>query len=64
MSRIEKENEIHTIKNAWCYLASVMDFNSRKIVGYSMCKNIDTTLAIKDLDNTYKLQKPADGLIL
>ena len=56
---------IHTIKDGWCYLASVMDLNSRKIVGHSMSKNIiDTTLAIKALDNAYKLQKPAEGLIL
>ncbi|MCR2043040.1 IS3 family transposase [Anaerosalibacter massiliensis] len=55
---------IHTIKDGWCYLASVMDLNSRKIVGYSMSKNIDTTLAIKALENAYKLQKPNEGLIL
>ena len=55
---------IHTIKDGWCYLASVMDLNSRKIVGHSMSKNIDTTLAIKALDNAYKLQKPTEGLIL
>ena len=29
-----------------------------------MSKNIDTTLAIKALDNAYKLQKPAKGLII
>ncbi|CAK7082739.1 hypothetical protein [uncultured Tissierella sp.] len=29
-----------------------------------MSKNIDTTLAIKDLNNVYKLQKPNEGLIL
>lgn len=45
---------IHTIKNGWCYLASVMDLNSRKIV-YSMSKNIDTELALKALYNAYKL---------
>ena len=55
---------IHTIKDGWCYLASVMDLNSRKIVGYSMSKTIDTTLAIKALDNAIKLQRPTEGLIL
>ncbi|MBU5314492.1 hypothetical protein KQI38_20940 [Tissierella carlieri] len=29
-----------------------------------MSKNIDTTLAIKALNNVYKLQKPNEGLIL
>ncbi len=55
---------IHTIKDGWCYLASVMDLNSRKIVGYSMSKNMDTALALKALDNAFKIQKPAEGLIL
>lgn len=55
---------IHTIKDGWCYLACVMDLNSRKIVGYSMSKNMHTALAIKALDNAYKTQKPDDGLIL
>ena len=55
---------IHTIKDGWCYLVSVMDLNSRKIIGYSMSKNMDTTLAIKALDNALKIQKPAEGLIL
>lgn len=29
-----------------------------------MSKNIDTTLAIKAVDNAYKLQNPNEGLIL
>ncbi len=36
----------------------IKDLNSRKIVGYSMFKNIDTKLAIKALENAYKFQKP------
>ena len=55
---------IHTIKDGWCYLASVMDLNSRKIVGHSMSKTIDTTLVIKALDNAIKIQRPTEGLIL
>ena len=55
---------IYTIKDGWCYLASVMDLNSRKIVGYSMSKNIDTKLAIKAIENAYILQKPDENLIL
>jgi transposase InsO family protein len=55
---------IHTIKDNWCYLASVMDLHSRKIVGYSMSRNIDTKLVIKALENAYKLQKPDENLIL
>lgn len=55
---------IHTIKDGWCYLASVMDLHSRKIVGYSMSKNIDTKLAIKAVENACLLQNPNKTLIL
>lgn len=41
-----------------------MDLNSRKILGDSMSKKMDTALAIKALDNAYKTQKPDDGLII
>ncbi|WP_420829656.1 DDE-type integrase/transposase/recombinase [Crassaminicella indica] len=26
---------IYTIKDSWCYLASIMDLYTRKIIGYS-----------------------------
>lgn len=55
---------IHTVKDGWCYLASVMDLYSRKIVGYAMSKSIDTTLALQAIKNAIKLQKPTKQLIL
>jgi putative transposase len=55
---------IHTIKDGWCYLASVMDLYSRKIVGYAMSKTIDTVLALQAVKNAIKLQKPTKPLIL
>lgn len=30
---------IYTLKDGWCYLASVMDLCTRKIIGYSFSKN-------------------------
>lgn len=38
---------IHTVKDGWCYLASVMDLYSKKIIGHAMSKYIDTTLALQ-----------------
>ena len=55
---------IHTIKDGWCYLASVMDLYSRKIIGYAMSKSIDTTLALQAVKNAVKLQNPTKPLIL
>lgn len=55
---------INTIKDGWCYLASVMDLYSRKIIGYSMSKFIDTSLALQAVKNAVRLQKPTKALIL
>ncbi len=55
---------IHTIKDGWCYLASVMDLHSKKIVGHAMSKNIDTNLALGAVKNAMLLQKPTASLVL
>jgi putative transposase len=55
---------IHTVKDGWCYLASVMDLYSRKIIGHAMSKSIDTTLALQAVKNAIKLQRPTRPLIL
>lgn len=49
---------IHTVKDGWCYLASVMDLHTRKIIGYSFDKNMDTKLIISALKNAYAAQRP------
>ncbi len=54
---------IHTIKDGWCYLASVIDLHTRKIVGYSFGKSMTTDLIIRALDNAYTAQRPDEGLI-
>ena len=55
---------IDTIKDGWCYLASVMDLHTHKIVGYSFSKTMTTDLVIKAVKNAYDTQKPGNGLIL
>lgn len=54
---------IHTIKDGWCYLASVMDLHTKKIVGYAFDKNMTADLIIRALDNAVIVQKPDEGLI-
>jgi len=54
---------VHTLRDGWCYLASVMDLHTKKIVGHSFSRKMTTELVIKALDNAYHTQKPDDGLI-
>jgi len=55
---------INTIRHGWCYLASVMDLCTKKIIGYSFAKTMDTDMSIKALDNALIAQKPINPVIL
>lgn len=55
---------IHTLKDGWCYLASVLDLHSKKVVGYSFSRTMTTELVIKALKNAYETQAPKKGLII
>ena len=48
---------IHTIKDGWCYLTSVLDLHSKKIIGYTFGKRITNNLVAKALKNTYYSQR-------
>ena len=49
---------IHTTIDGWCYLASVLDLHSKKIIGYAFCKRMTNNLVIKALKNAYYSQNP------
>ncbi len=52
------------IKNSgWCYLASVLELHTRKIIGYSLGKNMTTDLVIKSLERACRGKKSLKGLI-
>ncbi|RAP29982.1 hypothetical protein C2W64_02537 [Brevibacillus laterosporus] len=55
---------IHILRDGWCYLASVLDLHSKKIVGYSFSRNMTVGLVLQALKNAYVIQKPAKGFIL
>ena len=55
---------IHTLKDGWCYLASVMDLFSKKIVGYSFSKNMTTELALQAVKNAVTSQRPSGPITL
>lgn len=54
---------IHTLRDGWCYLASVLDLYSRKVIGYSFGRSMSSELVEKALENAYLSQKPAGGII-
>ena len=56
---------IHTLRDGWCYLATVLDLYSRKIIGGSLSLDSMTTeLVLQALDNAVSVQQPEPGLIL
>ena len=55
---------IHTLKDGWTYLASVMDFHSKKIIGYSYDSTMSTDLAVKAVENACLNVKNTSGIIL
>lgn len=46
------------------YLASVMDYYSRKVIAYELSKNMTTDLILRVLDKAFKIRKPKAGIIL
>ena len=55
---------IHTLRHGWTYLASILDLHTKKIVGYSYSKTMDTSIVLKALDNAIAIQKPDKVLII
>lgn len=51
---------INTKIDGWCYLASVLDLHTKKIIGYSFGKSMTTILVEKALDNAITNQKPSN----
>ncbi len=47
----------------WLYLAAVLDVFSRKIIGWSMSRKIDTELVISALEMAIMQRKPEPGLL-
>ncbi|MTK21512.1 DDE-type integrase/transposase/recombinase [Turicibacter sanguinis] len=55
---------IYVHKEGWCYLASVMDLHSKKIIGYHFSKQMTKDLIVQGLKNAYFSQRPKDKVIL
>ena len=55
---------IHTVQDGWCYLASVQDLHTKKIVGYKFGRRMTVDLVLDALKNAVLVQQPTPGLIL
>lgn len=55
---------IHTLKDGWTYLASVMDLYSKKIIGYAYGTSMTAELAVKAVENACLNVKNTKGIIL
>src|SRR5699024_10868930 len=53
---------IHTLNHGWCYLTSVLDLHTRKVVGYAFGRTMTTDLIKTALQNSYDTQQPCEGL--
>lgn len=55
---------IHTLRDGWCYLASVLDLHSKKIVGYKFSRTMTTEIVLDALKSAVESQNPSPGLIM
>jgi putative transposase len=51
------------IASGFCYLAAILDACSRKVVGYTISRNIDTALALAALRSAVEDRQPPAGCI-
>ncbi|MFC0277089.1 IS3 family transposase [Enterococcus devriesei] len=55
---------IHTLDDVWCYLSTIMDLHSRKIIGYHFDRNMTTVIVEKALEDAVSNRNVENGLIL
>lgn len=55
---------IHTIKDGWCYLASILDLYTHKLIAFEFSKKMDKSIVIKALDKAMLRQGKPEGVIL
>ncbi|WP_257644684.1 IS3 family transposase [Listeria monocytogenes] len=55
---------IYTLADGWCYLSTIIDLHSRKIIGYHFDRTMQTSIVLKALDDAFSKRKIEKGLIL
>ena len=78
LKNIVKDTDVNSINQVWtqdityiklndgtnAYLASVMDYYSRKVIAYELSRNMTTDLVLRVLMNAFEIRKPKKHLIL
>ena len=78
LKNIAKDTDVNDINQVWtqdvtyiklndgsnAYLASVMDYYSRKVIAYELSKNMTTDLILRVLNTAYQIRKPKGTVIL
>lgn len=55
---------INTLEDGWCYLSTIMDLHSRKIIGYHFDQQMTTEIVEKALDDAVLNRNIGNDLIL
>jgi len=55
---------VHVLNKGWCYLASIMDLSTNKIIGWCFSETMNTACVLSALHQAITTQKPAKGVIL
>lgn len=55
---------INTLEDGWCYLSTIMDLHSRKIIGYHFDQQMTTEIVEKAFDDAILNRNIENGLIL
>lgn len=55
---------INTLEDGWCYLSTIMDLHSRRIIGYHFDQNMTTEIVEKALNDALLNRTIGKGLIL
>ncbi|RSU11131.1 hypothetical protein CBF27_08490 [Vagococcus acidifermentans] len=55
---------IHTVEDDWCYLSSIQDLHSKKIIAWSFGKKMTTELVLDTLSQAVQTQTMSKELVL
>lgn len=55
---------IYTLSDGWCYLSSILDLYSRKIIAWKLSRQMESSLVIETLKDALSTRSIKEGLIL